>query len=299
MKVTNYIESHQDGGKLEQQLTALVQAAMNGDQNASQQIEQVMQAAQQGDHKAQKYAAFIQKIAEKLQQKSSQMSIAREGGKLSEEKSEVEVDKCGSKVKYLKALKGSKAKKKIQKDEFGKKISKPCPCQLRRVGGIIMEVDSCTGIPKHNIGGSVSTLKLQKGDEVKDPAADIVENGEQQWLFAPLRKEVYYAVGPDYVKRSALPSEGEPGYEQAKANEKMWKERSNKQPTNYLGLFASNGFKNLQSFAARKNWLLDPKNAEYVRTLGFDAKSYKGTAQQNLKLLSALQVQQLYNNDKN
>ena len=134
---------YQEGGQIQQQLVALVQAAMNGDQEAGQQIEQIMQAAQQGDVRAQKYAMAIQKIAQKLQaqaQQQQQPVMAREGG-------EIPADKCGDKMKYLKALKGCKAKKKVAKDADGKKVGKPCSCILKRVGGRIIKVDSCTELP--------------------------------------------------------------------------------------------------------------------------------------------------------
>ena len=72
------------------------------------------------------------------------------------------------------------------------------------------------------------------------------------------------------------------------------KEKSQKKVTDYMGLFASNGFGNLQSFASRKKWLEDPANAEYVKHLSFNSKTYKGTAKQNKELLDILQAQKLY-----
>lgn len=72
---------------MQQQLVALVQAAMQGDQQASQQIQQVMQAAQQGDQQAAQIAQMIQQIAQQLQ-----------GGRPSA--------KYGAKLNYIKYLRG-------------------------------------------------------------------------------------------------------------------------------------------------------------------------------------------------
>ena len=57
------------------------------------------------------------------------------------------------------------------------------------------------------------------------------------------------------------------------------------------GYFADNGFANLQSFAARKNWIAEAKNAEYLKRNGFDVENYRGTAQQNRDLLNLLNQQ--------
>ena len=64
------------------------------------------------------------------------------------------------------------------------------------------------------------------------------------------------------------------------------------------GYFADNGFANLQSFAARKAWLQDQANADYVKALGFDVNSYKGTAAQNKALLGMLQSKQMLDRDQ-
>lgn len=73
-----------DEKQLQQQLTALVQAATQGDQQAIQQIQQIMQAAQQGDQQAVQIAQMIQTIAESMKQKA----------------------KFGAKLNYIRTLKG-------------------------------------------------------------------------------------------------------------------------------------------------------------------------------------------------
>lgn len=52
---------------MEQQAIALVQAAMQGDQQANQTIQQIMQAAQQGDQQALQVAQLLQAIIQKMQ----------------------------------------------------------------------------------------------------------------------------------------------------------------------------------------------------------------------------------------
>lgn len=52
---------------MEQQAIALVQAAMQGDQQANQTIQQIMQAAQQGDQQAAQVAQLLQAIIQKMQ----------------------------------------------------------------------------------------------------------------------------------------------------------------------------------------------------------------------------------------
>lgn len=59
----------QAGGQqeMEQQAIALVQAAMQGDQQATQTIQQIMQAAQQGDQQAVQVTQLLQTIIQKMQ----------------------------------------------------------------------------------------------------------------------------------------------------------------------------------------------------------------------------------------
>lgn len=74
-----------------QQIQALVEAALKGDEQANQQIQAVMQAAQQGNPQAQQIAAIIQQVAEELQSQSGAQTtmnqaqpttMARHGAKL-------------------------------------------------------------------------------------------------------------------------------------------------------------------------------------------------------------------------
>lgn len=55
-----------NGQGIEKQAIALVQAAMQGDQQASQAIQQIMQAAQQGDQQAVQVAQLLQAVIQKM-----------------------------------------------------------------------------------------------------------------------------------------------------------------------------------------------------------------------------------------
>lgn len=73
----------QDGGAMQadpqQQIMALVQAAMQGDQEAQSTIQQIQQAAQQGDQQASQMLQMIQGV---MQQMQGQAQMAKKGAKL-------------------------------------------------------------------------------------------------------------------------------------------------------------------------------------------------------------------------
>ena len=70
----------QGGQDIQAQVMQLVQAAMNGDKQATQTIQQIMQAAQQGDQQAVQIAQMIQDVAKQMQ---GQATAAKYGAKLS------------------------------------------------------------------------------------------------------------------------------------------------------------------------------------------------------------------------
>lgn len=105
---------------IQQQVIALVQAAMQGDQKARQQIEQIMQAAQQGNPQAQQIAAMIQQVVQAAQSQARRQQI---GGKMDyihklrtgvNADEEVVYERCGGKV----------TKKVAKKDCGGSKLAK-------------------------------------------------------------------------------------------------------------------------------------------------------------------------------
>lgn len=87
---------------LQQEIMALVQAAMSGDKKASQQIESIMKAAQQGNPQAAQIAQMIEQVAKQLQQQTVSA-------------------KLGAKLKYIKSIKAAKGCKmrKVRKHESG------------------------------------------------------------------------------------------------------------------------------------------------------------------------------------
>ena len=82
---------------IEQQAMALVQAAMQGDQQANQTIQNIMQAAQQGDQQAVQVAQLLQTIIQKMQGSRK----ARLGAKLNYFKQTCECPE-GQEVVYFK-----------------------------------------------------------------------------------------------------------------------------------------------------------------------------------------------------
>lgn len=107
------INYKQQGGSIEQQIDQLINAAVQGNQEAAKQIEEIMKAAQQENANPQ-IVAIAQMIAQKLEKMKVQ---AKYGSKLSyikrlkdccPEGSEIAFDKKGKKICKC----GSKMKKK-------------------------------------------------------------------------------------------------------------------------------------------------------------------------------------------
>lgn len=107
---------------IEQQVVQLVQAAMQGDQQATQTIDQIMQAAQSGDQQAVQIAQMIQEVAKQMQ---GQAQAAKYGAKVAylrklktgvNADEEVIYQKCGGKT----------VKKVVKKDCKGAKMKKGC-----------------------------------------------------------------------------------------------------------------------------------------------------------------------------
>ena len=78
------LRRYQQGGAMpaedmQQQIVALVQAAMAGDEQATQTIQQIMSAAEQGDPQSQQMAQMIEQVAQQMQ---GQAPAARYGAKL-------------------------------------------------------------------------------------------------------------------------------------------------------------------------------------------------------------------------
>jgi peptidoglycan hydrolase-like protein with peptidoglycan-binding domain len=104
--IMNRINYFQQGGAapqqdMQQQVIALVQAAMQGDQKATQTVNQIMEAAKAGDQQAVQIAQMIQQVAQQMQ---GQATAAKYGAKLNY----LQSLKCGGKTKAKKKEKGGK-----------------------------------------------------------------------------------------------------------------------------------------------------------------------------------------------
>lgn len=106
----NRINYFQQGGAAPQQdikaqVTALVQAAMQGDQKATQQVNQIMEAAKSGDQQAMQIAQLMEQVIKEMQ-------------------GQAVTAKYGTKLSYLQSLKcGGKS---MKKKEQGGKVCPAC-----------------------------------------------------------------------------------------------------------------------------------------------------------------------------
>ena len=126
----NRINYFQHGGAAPQQqdvkaqVTALVQAAMQGDQKATQQVNQIMEAAKAGDQQAMQIAQIMEQVVKEMQ-------------------GQAVAAKYGTKLSYLQSLKcGGKS---MKKKEQGGKVCPACE-QVKQTKKPI--------ISKHQSGGS-------------------------------------------------------------------------------------------------------------------------------------------------
>ena len=108
----NRINYFQQGGAAPQQdikaqVTALVQAAMQGDQKATQQVNQIMEAAKAGDQQAMQLAQLMEQVVKELQGQATSA-------------------KWGAKLGYIKSLKYSKGGKTCPACEAKKVEMKAC-----------------------------------------------------------------------------------------------------------------------------------------------------------------------------
>lgn len=121
----NYTGYYQEGGAVEggaPDMVAIVQAAISGDKGAMDMLERgapevadVVKAALAGDENA------VSAIEQLLSESASPESMKRGG-----------------------------CVKRAKKHQMGSKVRKAasgCPCMLKKVGGRLIEVDGCTGVP--------------------------------------------------------------------------------------------------------------------------------------------------------
>lgn len=133
--------------EMQQQIIAMVQAAMQGDQKAKQQIDSIMQAAQNGDQNAMQIAQFIQQVVKQLQGQARQAKI---GGKLAyihklrtgvNTDEEVIYEKCGGKM-TKKVVKKSACGGKPMKEDGGS-MKKNAKTYFEACGGKTKKAKKC------------------------------------------------------------------------------------------------------------------------------------------------------------
>ena len=211
-KWLNYVSPrrYQNGRSAENQIEALIDALIEQPEEAlamlqqagkqgeevMNQIMQLAQSAQQGDQSpiAQKALQALETVNQMMQQsqvaeKEAYLSSLKCGGKAKKvkkaEKGE-ELLKCGGKTKKAeegdKLLKcGGKAKRPSRKAK--------CGCVLKKVGGKIIEVDSCTELPIARKG-----CKIKKGEYgIADGLKKIyVDSEKTDWKEGDATQHTYY-----------------------------------------------------------------------------------------------------------
>ena len=142
----NNTSAQKKGGKFQQggqvdtndprtQIIGLVQAAMQGDQQAQETISQIQQAAQQGNEQAAQILQMIQEVVNELQQESQQEAGANAAG--------VPMARYGAKLSYIKKLKGECAEGE--------------EAYYYKIGGKICK--KCQKVKKNNCGAKVKSAK--------------------------------------------------------------------------------------------------------------------------------------------
>lgn len=152
LKNGGMINYYQQGGAAQQQdpqeqIVALVQAAMQGDKKATQQIQQIQAAAEQGDKQAAQIMQFIQQVMQQMQQQAQK---AKHGAKLQYLASLRGECPEGTHMTYYKA--GGQICKKciqnqIQQDKCGGKAKKKMAKggATKTINSIKAEMEKCGG----------------------------------------------------------------------------------------------------------------------------------------------------------
>ena len=166
LKNGGMINYYQQGGAAaqdpQQQIIALVQAAMQGDKKATQQIQQIQAAAEQGDKSATQIMQYIQQIMQQMQQQAQK---AKQGAKLQYLAQLRGECPEGTHMTYYKA--GGQICKKcvqnqIQQDKCGGKAKKKMACggATKTINSIKAEMEKCGGkMKKEKCGGKMKREK--------------------------------------------------------------------------------------------------------------------------------------------
>ena len=166
LKNGGMINYYQQGGAAaqdpQQQIIALVQAAMQGDKKATQQIQQIQAAAEQGDKSAAQIMQYIQQVMQQMQQQAQK---AKRGAKLQYLAQLRGECPEGTHMEYFKA--GGQICKKcvqnqIQQDKCGGKAKKKMACggATKTINSIKAEMEKCGGKMKNEkCGGKMKKEK--------------------------------------------------------------------------------------------------------------------------------------------
>lgn len=164
--------------QVQQQVVQLVQAAMQGDQEAAQYIQQVMQAAQQGDQEAAEIAQIIQAVAQQMQQ-AKQVKAAKFGATLNYIRSLRGMCPVGYEMQYFKSG-GKVCKKCIKKNSEGsslKEKNKPSHKEVSRktLNEFSKKGEQDNSIKEYGEGGKRG--KVRK----KNRTGEVVTSGGKQY----------------------------------------------------------------------------------------------------------------------
>lgn len=146
--------------QLQQQIQALVAAAMQGDQQAQQQIQQIMQAAQQGNQQAQQIAMLIQEELQNAQGGQGSVPPGQEG---------VGYAKKGAKLNYINYLRG-KCPEGYEIGYFkkGGHLCKACMKKKKMQEGAPMpEPQSTDAVEAFKCGRKTRKPKCQEGQAIE------------------------------------------------------------------------------------------------------------------------------------
>ena len=162
------VQKNQTGGEMPQddiqsQIVQLVQAAMQGDEQAVQQIQQIQQAAEQGNQEAAQIMELINQVIQQMQggAPEGQTQVAKQGAKLNYIKKLRGECPEGFEMTYFKV--GGKVCKKCQK--IKDKVQKNCggsAVKMHRAGGVMNDIL----IDMYSKGGSTAF-----GDRSHTPAS--------------------------------------------------------------------------------------------------------------------------------
>lgn len=324
-----YLSQFQQGGSAPTITQILQKAAQEMQSQAPGQAVQAILQMMQDPQQSQQLEALAQQspeINDLLMSITNLTTSQKCGGKM---KKKVNKAGCGKKLQDGKPITRS-----WESSKYSVKVGKSgCACQLKRVGGRLVNVDSCTGLPiAYNKNGNV--LYADDGTELSkktragyatlkdgstayvDDSGNIYYNNGRRYNSGTKKMENYditqYQYDPFYYKKykdenSTSPFRNtmrymhilNPLYYKSSENKTTNNQQDTTQPQMTAGerMFRNSGVQlSDYSLKGRRNWLADQANADYLKglNLGFDASNYTGTAAQNRALLSAIQGRSSY-----